>query len=89
VRELGRQLELSASLIFQIGLGHVVPPVSTLYALSAALVVSMDSLFGEDNHASDNRRWSKGRPPRIDPGDGETEHALIQPRESRRAIDLK
>ena len=45
VRELSRQLEISASSISQIELGRVVPSVSTLYALTNALNISMDSLF--------------------------------------------
>jgi transcriptional regulator with XRE-family HTH domain/quercetin dioxygenase-like cupin family protein len=45
VRELSRQLDISASSISQIELGRVVPSVSTLYALTNALNISMDSLF--------------------------------------------
>src|SRR5579875_1024830 len=45
VRDLSRQLNLSASSISQIELGRIVPSVSTLYALTNALNVSMDSLF--------------------------------------------
>jgi DNA-binding XRE family transcriptional regulator/mannose-6-phosphate isomerase-like protein (cupin superfamily) len=45
VRELSRQLEISASSISQIELGRVVPSVGTLYALTNALSISMDSLF--------------------------------------------
>jgi transcriptional regulator with XRE-family HTH domain len=45
VRELSRQLDISASSISQIELGRVVPSVSTLYALTNALSISMDSLF--------------------------------------------
>lgn len=48
VRELGRQTDCSASLISQIELGKIAPSVSTLYALTNTLGVSMDSLFVTD-----------------------------------------
>jgi transcriptional regulator with XRE-family HTH domain len=48
VRELGRQTDCSASLISQIELGKIAPSVSTLYALTNSLGVSMDSLFVTD-----------------------------------------
>ncbi len=57
VRELSRQLEISASSISQIELGRVVPSVSTLYALTNALNISMDSLFvaeGDEVAEGDN-----------------------------------
>lgn len=53
VRELARRLEVSASLISQIELGRVVPSVSTLYALTNALGISMDSLFAAEGQAAD------------------------------------
>ncbi|MDA8301973.1 MAG: cupin domain-containing protein [Actinomycetota bacterium] len=49
VRELSRKLGISASSISQIELGRVAPSVSTLYALTNALSVSMDSLFVEES----------------------------------------
>jgi len=72
VRELSRQVPCSASLISQIEHGRSLPSVSTLYALTAALGVSMDSLFAEalDDHVlalevgtpvEDQVRWT-GRP---------------------------
>jgi transcriptional regulator with XRE-family HTH domain/quercetin dioxygenase-like cupin family protein len=51
VRELGRQTDCSASLISQIELGKIAPSVSTLYALTSSLGVSMDSLFVTDEAA--------------------------------------
>ena len=45
MRELSRQTNCSASLISQIELGKIAPSVSTLYALTSLLGVSMDSLF--------------------------------------------
>ena len=61
VRELARRLELSASLISQIELGRVLPSVSTLYALTSALGVSMDSLFAASDSSPEGRVWSNGR----------------------------
>ncbi len=87
VRELARQLELSASLISQIELGRVVPSVSTLYALTTALGVSMDSLFGDGDRTGDGRPWS--REPRREREASAPEHAFIQRRDARRSIDLE
>jgi transcriptional regulator with XRE-family HTH domain len=64
VRELSRQLEISASSISQIELGRVVPSVSTLYALTNALDISMDSLF-----VAEGDEGTAGRPPAA-PEDG-------------------
>ena len=47
VRELSRMVDCSASLISQIERGRANPSVSTLYAISSALGISLDSLFGE------------------------------------------
>lgn len=98
VRELARQLELSASLISQIELGRVVPSVSTLYTLTNALGISMDSLFVEEPWG-DFARTGAATPaqaPRVARLGGSTttetsaqEHAFIQRREHRRSIDLE
>lgn len=45
VRELARKVECSASLISQIEIGTSNPSVSTLYAISTALGITMDSLI--------------------------------------------
>ncbi|MGO9583378.1 MAG: cupin domain-containing protein [Acidimicrobiales bacterium] len=89
VRELARQLELSASLISQIELGRVVPSVSTLYALTTALGVSMDSLFGEGDGAAAGRPWSSGQAPRREREGPAREQTYIQRRDSRRSIELE
>ncbi|HTW98069.1 MAG TPA: cupin domain-containing protein [Acidimicrobiales bacterium] len=47
VRELARMVDCSASLISQIERGRANPSVSTLYALSSALGLSLDSLFAK------------------------------------------
>jgi transcriptional regulator with XRE-family HTH domain len=49
VRELARMVDCSASLISQIERGRANPSVSTLYAISSALGISLDSLFGDRN----------------------------------------
>jgi DNA-binding XRE family transcriptional regulator/mannose-6-phosphate isomerase-like protein (cupin superfamily) len=45
VRELSRRVNISASMISQIELGRVMPSVSTLYAITSALGISLDDLF--------------------------------------------
>ena len=89
VRQLGRQLGLSASLISQIELGRVAPSVSTLYALTNALGVSMDSLFREQDGSALDRRWSKGADTRRSSVATAQELAFVQRRTSRRSIDLE
>ncbi len=54
VRELSRQTKCSASLISQIELGKIAPSVSTLYALTSLLGVSMDSLFVTEEERKTN-----------------------------------
>lgn len=46
VRELSRRLDLSASMISQIEHERVMPSVNTLYAITSALGLSLDELFG-------------------------------------------
>lgn len=101
VRELARQLELSASLISQIELGRVVPSVSTLYLLTNALGISMDSLFGGGHQAGSERpraadaklsapvRSAQLTPPRPVAESGPRECPIVQRRDSRRSIDLE
>lgn len=45
VRELGRRIDVSASMISQIERGRVMPSVNTLYALVHALGVTFDEVF--------------------------------------------
>ena len=45
VRELSRQIDVSASMISQIELGRVMPSVKTLYAMTSVLGMSLDDLF--------------------------------------------
>ncbi len=47
VRELGRLVDCSASLISQIELGKANPSVSTLYSIASVLNISVDKLFAE------------------------------------------
>ncbi len=47
VRQLARMVDCSASLISQIERGRANPSVSTLYAISSALGISLDGLFAE------------------------------------------
>ncbi len=100
VRELSRQLEISASSISQIELGRVVPSVSTLYALTNALNISMDSLFvAEGDEAAEqaaapeevDRTTSAVSPPAASPGPATTahEHSFVMRHRNRRVIDLE
>ena len=47
LRELARRIGLSASLISQIERGRATPSVSTLYAITSELRMSLDELFAE------------------------------------------
>ena len=100
VRELSRQLEISASSISQIELGRVVPSVSTLYALTNALNISMDSLFvaegdesAEEGAAQQevDRTATAVSPPaaRSGPATSAHEHSVVMRRRNRRVIDLE
>jgi len=103
VRELSRQLEISASSISQIELGRVVPSVSTLYALTNALNISMDSLFvDEGDDVSETEPDQEGTP---EPGSATAsraspaaaaasattahERSFVLRNHARRAIDLE
>jgi DNA-binding XRE family transcriptional regulator/quercetin dioxygenase-like cupin family protein len=52
LRELARRLSVSPSLISQIELGKVNPSVATLYAMTTALDMSLDSLFSRPGAGS-------------------------------------
>lgn len=45
VRELSREIDISASMISQIELGRVMPSVKTLYAITSVLGISLDELL--------------------------------------------
>jgi len=64
VRGLARAVDVSASLISQIETGKSSPSVSTLYAITAALAISIEDVFGDP----DNR--PEGRLPWPDPING-------------------
>jgi transcriptional regulator with XRE-family HTH domain len=61
VRGLARAVEVSASLISQIETGKSSPSVSTLYAITAALAISIEDVFG-DGDAARSRTASEGAP---------------------------
>lgn len=56
VRGLARAVEVSASLISQIETGKSSPSVSTLYAITAALDISVEDVFGDENGDRAGRR---------------------------------
>jgi transcriptional regulator with XRE-family HTH domain len=58
VRELSRRVSISASMISQIELGRVMPSVSTLYAITTALGISLDDLFAPGDESSGARSSS-------------------------------
>ncbi len=100
MRELSRQLEVSASSISQIELGRVVPSVSTLYALTNALNISMDSLFVADGDAVAEQSAGQEQvepgggtafppPPRLNTATSAHERSFVLRRGSRRVIDLE
>lgn len=82
LRELGRRLSVSASMISQIETGRVMPSVSTLYAITSELGVSLDELFA--------RQPADARPdaaPDTEPG-SRVDTDLIQHAVSRTRLGL-
>lgn len=79
VRQLGRAIDCSASLISQIELGKVTPSVSTLYALSAALDVPIESFFVKEGVTRDAQLE----------GTAVYERAFVQRAENRLSINLE
>jgi transcriptional regulator with XRE-family HTH domain len=53
LREVARQLGVSASFVSQLENGKSQPSVATLYSLARLLGVSIDRLFDEQHHATD------------------------------------
>lgn len=51
VREMSRQIDVSASMISQIELGRVMPSVKTLYAMTSVLGITLDELFAAEQEA--------------------------------------
>ncbi len=87
LRELARQVEVSASALSQIETGKTRPSVRTLYGLTSALGLSMDQLFagaagdggeGEGDAAAEASGAGGGRPA----------PPVVQPRATRRSIEL-
>jgi transcriptional regulator with XRE-family HTH domain len=90
VRELARQTDCSASLISQIELGKIAPSVSTLYALTSFLGVSMDSLFVTANGDRDADAAIPPEPsPPPAPAPTAVEQGLVQRRNTRPHISLE
>jgi quercetin dioxygenase-like cupin family protein/DNA-binding XRE family transcriptional regulator len=86
VRGLARVVDVSASLISQIETGKSSPSVSTLYAITAALDISIEDVFGTVG-ASAARRAANGTPEPADlalaaavaAGAAPPEHAPLAP----------
>jgi transcriptional regulator with XRE-family HTH domain len=76
VRELSRQLGVSASMISQIELGRVMPSVNTLYSITSNLGLSLDELFASTSGAQPG---AAADAPRSSP---------VQRADSRRALTL-
>jgi transcriptional regulator with XRE-family HTH domain len=90
VRELSRQLDVSASMISQIERGRVMPSVNTLYSITSALGISLDDLFAREPVAPRPRAAANGGGPPAQedmPADG-IAAGLVQRREGRKAIEL-
>lgn len=91
VRELSRQTKCSASLISQIELGKIAPSVSTLYALTSLLGVSMDSLFVTEERldAELPDRPEPSPPPISMPATTLADKGVVQRRTTRPHISLE
>ncbi len=67
VRGLARAVDVSASLISQIETGKSSPSVSTLYAITAALEISIEYVFGDVERRSPRRVGSPNGNPTAAP----------------------
>jgi transcriptional regulator with XRE-family HTH domain/quercetin dioxygenase-like cupin family protein len=63
VRGLARAVDVSASLISQIETGKSSPSVGTLYAITAALEISLEDVFGDPEGTRSPRRRSAATAP--------------------------
>jgi transcriptional regulator with XRE-family HTH domain len=80
VRELSRQLDVSASMISQIERERVMPSVNTLYSITSALGISLDELFGGAPAAAGTRS-ADGAPGPRGPG-------FVQRRTDQQSLSL-
>ena len=83
LRELARRLEISPSALSQIETGRSRPSVGTLYAIVSELDMSLDELFGSQRTLA-----ATPRPPDA-LGPEETGATVVQPRDTRKGIDLE
>src|SRR5512133_1487733 len=81
LRELARRLEISPSALSQIETGRSRPSVGTLYTIVSELEMSLDELFGSQRNAA-----AAGRADAL--GD-EAGAPLVQPRDTRKGIELE
>jgi len=72
VRGLARLVDVSASLISQIETGKSSPSVSTLYAMTAALDISVEDVFGDVGERAARAAVAPGVPAVANGGAGET-----------------
>ena len=72
VRGLARAVDVSASLISQIETGKSSPSVSTLYAMTSALGVSIEDVFGDPESAAGGR--AGGSVEVVGSGNGTSDH---------------
>src|SRR5919204_3720910 len=88
LRELARRLGISPSALSQIETGKSRPSVSTLYSIVTELGISLDELFGGDQHARGRAREPADAPPR--PAESHAEDsARVQRAATRHAIELQ
>ena len=83
LRELARRLEISPSALSQIETGRSRPSVGTLYAIVSELELSLDELFGSQRTAA-----AAPRAPDAAAAE-EAGAALVQPRDTRKGIELE
>ena len=83
LRELARRLEISPSALSQIETGRSRPSVGTLYAIVSELDLSLDELFGSQRTAAAAPRATGAAAAE------EAGAALVQPRDTRKGIELE
>lgn len=82
VRELSRRVDVSASLISQIEHGRAMPSVTTLYAVSSELGVSLDHLF----NAEDGEAGGLGPAPRREMSRADWEERYVHRAGERKSL---
>lgn len=89
LRQLARQLGISASALSQIETGRSRPSVSTLYAIVSELGMSLDELFAGASSSMGARAEDGTGAPDVMTVASKSEDPLVQRADSRRVLELE